>query len=88
MQRTNQFIVIILVIVIAVGATFIVWYTQFFRSVSRMMSQGPMPVAAPRGNDLGTTLYEQSQNPIKEKLPRTTATAPNPIEGLYKNPFE
>ena len=38
--------------------------------------------------DLGTQLYEKSQNPVQDKLPSTVAPVPNPIENIYKNPFQ
>ena len=39
-------------------------------------------------NDLGTTLYAQSQNPIQNQLPDNTAPIANPLDNAYKNPFE
>lgn len=58
----------------------------------------PIPAPAPAGTevnikaneseDLGTSLYQNSQNPINDKLPDNTASVPNPLEGAYKNPFE
>lgn len=38
--------------------------------------------------DLGSELYEKSRNPIEGSLPETLAPVPNPLEGVYKNPFE
>ena len=37
---------------------------------------------------LGSQLYEQANNPISGKLPESVAPAPNPLKGVYKNPFE
>ncbi len=38
--------------------------------------------------DLGTKIYQQSQNPVKG-LPQTNPfTRVNPFKGVYKNPFE
>ncbi len=38
--------------------------------------------------DIGTEAFEKAQNPIADTLPETAATIANPIEGIYKNPFE
>ena len=38
--------------------------------------------------DLGTQLYEQSKNPIQNKLPDSVTTVPNPVQNIYKNPFQ
>ncbi len=46
------------------------------------------PTAAPAANSesLGNQLYEKSKNPIGDKLPETNPV-PNPLDGVYKNPF-
>lgn len=41
-----------------------------------------------KSNDLGTTLYENSQNPLNDKLPEESAPVSNPLDDAYKNPFE
>lgn len=36
----------------------------------------------------GATLYDQSTNPVQDKIPESSAPTPNPLEAIYKNPFE
>lgn len=38
--------------------------------------------------DLGSGLLEKAQNPIQDKLPEAVAPVPNPIQDIYKNPFQ
>lgn len=37
---------------------------------------------------LGGEVYAQTQNPLADKLPETSASVPNPVEDIYKNPFD
>ena len=87
MPTQNKPLIIGLVVVIAAGAVFLVRYFK-----SQPAAEAPQEentaANAPQGNDLGTELYAKSNNPIAEKLPETAAPVANPIEGMYKNPFE
>ena len=38
--------------------------------------------------DLGTEIYQKSNNPVADKLPDSVAPVPNPAADAYKNPFE
>ena len=38
--------------------------------------------------DLGTELYQKSNNPVADKLPDSVTPIPNPAADAYKNPFE
>lgn len=38
--------------------------------------------------DLGSEIYRQATNPVEGELPETAAPTPNPLENIYKNPFE
>lgn len=51
-------------------------------------AQPPPPAVLPEANDLGAQLYNQAQDPIAGKLPDTIAPVTNPLDGIYKNPFE
>lgn len=42
----------------------------------------------PPASDLGSELYNNAANPIKNKLPSTIAPVPNPLGNIYKNPFQ
>ncbi len=48
----------------------------------------PPPAAAVPEGDLGSTIYSKTQNPIEDKLPDTVAPVPNPLQNVYKNPFQ
>ena len=84
-----------------VGAVIVV--TAVLAIVYSLMARPPRPagtVVAPATEaqppagasiakpDLGSTLYENAKNPISKKLPESAAPVPNPIQGIYKNPFE
>ncbi|MEK7118114.1 MAG: hypothetical protein AAB869_00720 [Patescibacteria group bacterium] len=44
-------------------------------------------VAVKNESSLGGTLYEKASNPLGDKLPEQSPVA-NPINDVYKNPFE
>ena len=80
---------------IAIGlilVVFLIWYLGFYKKPAAPTSTGGAPVGpsgvAPPANSqsLGNQLYEKSKNPIGENIP-STSPVPNPIEGVYKNPF-
>ncbi len=37
---------------------------------------------------LGSEIFDQATNPIKGKLPDAAPAVTNPVDSLYKNPFE
>ena len=70
---------------------FLIWYFYYKKSAAPSSTGGGpagSQVTAPPANSqsLGNQLYEKSKNPIGDKLP-TTNPVPNPLEGVYKNPF-
>lgn len=84
-------LVVAAIVVIAIAA-FFVW-SKYFRAISPQV-QAPAPpaaqapAAAPAEEaGLGATLY-QEVNPA-EQLPTTNpfTETPNPLEGVYQNPF-
>ena len=76
-------ILIIAVAVIALAA--IVWLVFIKKPVAPQVA---VPGTANQPTqDLGTTLYNNASNPLAGKLPDTVAPVPNPIQGMYKNPF-
>ncbi len=62
--------ILILAVLVAAGAY---WYFAKYKG------QSEPPVA----EGLGAKVYEQAQNPVKDKLPST-----NPFEEVKVNPFE
>ena len=72
---------IAIVVLIGIG----VWYFQ-------MKNASEIPGAIPREEaSLGAQLFEESANPVKENLPETNPfeqVNTNPIDKIYKNPFE
>lgn len=43
---------------------------------------------AEQSTDLGSEVYRKATNPVSDKLPETTAPTPNPLQNIYKNPFQ
>lgn len=81
-------IIIIAIILVAVGIAYR-WYLR--RAERRVVPAAPGVAASGTVNqptpDLGSTLYNKASNPVSGKLPSTVAPVPNPVKGLYKNPF-
>ena len=69
------------------GAVYWYWQSQKIETPLPPVVEPPA-AAAIENPDLGSGLLEKAQNPIKDQLPETVAPVPNPLEGLYKNPFE
>ena len=46
------------------------------------------PVSSGASASLGENILNHAQNPIQNKVPDTNPINTNPVEGLYKNPFE
>lgn len=75
-------LVVVVVAVVLASAGFFYWKTSY---------KPPVREAAPTGvagTDLGSELYRQATNPVSDKLPETTAPTPNPLQNIYKNPFQ
>jgi len=48
----------------------------------------PAPIEEGMATSLGGEVYAKTQNPIADELSSQSATVENPIELLYKNPFD
>lgn len=64
---------------------FLIWYFGFYKKSAAPTSTGGASTPA-NSQSLGSELYEKSKNPIGENIPSTNPV-PNPLEGVYKNPF-
>ncbi|MEK9180106.1 MAG: hypothetical protein AAB897_01705 [Patescibacteria group bacterium] len=82
MAHKERLIILIAVLILLAG--FAYWFFVL-RGVSPVIETPVGEFDGPAS--LGAQLAEEAQNPLKNALP---AVAPdvNPIEGLYKNPFE
>ena len=91
-NKQNLIILIAVVVVLAISAF---WYVGMRNApapgtpAQPVAAPPPEPAAAATTTppSLGEKIYEQSQNPIEDKVP-TTNPVVNPIEGAYKNPFQ
>ena len=87
--KSRKLILGFIIFLVALGASAAYWF--YFRSEEAIAPQEPVSSAVSDESEdaaLGETLYEQTQNPIGDKLPETVAPVANPVEDLYKNPFE
>ena len=83
--------IILIVVAVAILAVIaaMAWYSGDRRETPVPSSSSQPPAgSAIASPDLGSTIYEDAKNPIGDKLPESAAPVPNPIEGIYKNPFE
>ena len=94
MQKTvHPLYVVIVLAVVVLGAAVAFyfksrdWYAQLGNPSVPVVIQ-KKPVQKPAVAGLGSELYAKSQNPVAGKLPDTAPAVPNPIQNVYKNPFE
>lgn len=79
-MRTKPVIIAIAILAVVAIAGFWLWQKQ-----TPVVPTGEEP-----SKSLGGQIFEQSANPVKEKLPETnpfTETETNPLDSVYKNPF-
>ena len=84
-------VIVLFFIVVGVGLYFTTYEEQLFPPEEEMIqgiSYAPQAVSqADNSEDLGASIYKQSNNPLSNKLPETVAPVANPLEDIYKNPF-
>ncbi|MBI2120308.1 MAG: hypothetical protein HYT94_01640 [Parcubacteria group bacterium] len=92
--KKEKYIISVVVFILAILVAYLAW------SVNKAPEAAPeqAPVLAPIAKEappmpetepsLGGDIYEQTQNPVKDKIPESVAPVSNPIGGAYKNPFE
>ena len=74
---------------VIVGAFIIIaalvgWY---FYSSKGIQEEDQVTTSEEQSTGLGAELFEDVNNPIEDQIP-TVQTTVNPIENIYKNPFE
>lgn len=93
--KKEKYIIGIIIFILAVVVAYLAWYVNG----RQQTPPPPLPVLAPLVEEvappspetqasLGGGIYEQAQNPIKDKIPENLSPVSNPIGGAYKNPFE
>ncbi len=78
-------LLLIAVIIFIVVAVVFYLYLSLKKSPTELNPSKSQPAAGT--NTLGGSIYAQSQNPIQGKVPALNPVS-NPVQGLYKNPFE
>lgn len=95
--KKEKYIIGIIIFILAVAVAYLAWYVN-----GRQQTPPPasVPVLAPLAEEvvpppspevqasLGGGIYEQAQNPVKDKIPESVSPVSNPIGGAYKNPFQ
>lgn len=86
MDSAKIWIISAIVILIAAAAY---WYFVMRPAPNaEPAAQGTSAGTQPENTALGGSLYDKASNPVQDKLPGTVAPVVNPIEGIYKNPFQ
>ncbi len=83
-MKPKQLYYIGIAVVVLVG--FVFWYFQIRKAAPEIPGTIPREEAS-----LGAQLFEEAANPVKGKLPETNPfeqVNTNPIDTIYKNPFE
>lgn len=82
---------VIIVVIVLVLAGVLYWYLAV-RQVE--VEEAEVEEVPPAGAgaieeeaDFGSELFERASNPIEGKIPEAGITVPNPLQGVYDNPF-
>ena len=84
-----KYIVIVALFLLAFGLVF--WKLRADRQNQKPAEFTPKKDQTEPAASLGAEVYEKTQNPVKDEVPRTNPfkdTSTNPIEQSYKNPFD
>jgi len=87
MNHTQKTFLYIGIAIVLVGLAALLFFMSGGTQPSGQPASSPIDAAPAKEQGLGAELYEQSSNPIEDKVPALTPTT-NPIEGAYTNPFE
>lgn len=85
-------IIIVVLVLVAGGAGFWYWSQKGGQGISPWFSTPTAKELSPAEveRSLGGRIFEQTQNPLKGKLPPTNPfeeTETNPLKDVYQNPF-
>ncbi len=79
-QRGNIILILLVVFLVLAGGAFFL--------ISKGIVKNPLQKSVSNTN-LGTKIFEKTQNPIQDKIPETNPFSKvNPFKGVYKNPFQ
>ncbi len=82
----------ILVVAIVIAAGIWLWANHYFLSPSathtNTSSATSTQTQATSTASLGAQIYAKTANPINSVSSAASSTVPNPVQGLYKNPFQ
>lgn len=84
----SKILTIVMVVVALIIAATIYFYliaNENKNPAQPLTSKSNAPV---KSSGLGATLYEKTQNPIQGALPKTATPVVNPLNSVYKNPFQ
>jgi hypothetical protein len=65
------------------------WYDEIDNPVKPLVvNQEVLKQVKAEAAGFGAEVYEKTNNPVKDQLPKTAALVPNALEDAYVNPFE
>ncbi len=86
-QGLGSIKVVITVIIVLLIAGGLFWYSQSAKNENEETQESTSSVLENTENiDIGAKIYEEVGAP--GVIPESAPAVPNPIQGLYKNPFE
>ncbi|MCL5006885.1 MAG: hypothetical protein M1153_01960 [Patescibacteria group bacterium] len=77
--------ILIVLIFVATGIWF--WANHYF-ALPSATRPAPTENQATSTTGFGAQIYAKESNPINNVSTATSPTVPNPVQGLYKNPFQ
>lgn len=87
-KKKKEILIVVVALLIAVLGAFFYWYWLSSQPTYKQPEVEQPAAAFIENTDIGSEIYSKANNPVEDKLPETLAPIANPIEGIYKNPFE
>ncbi len=93
MQKKYYIIATVVVLAIIVLLTWLFLFISQLATTNQIVIPKNQPITHPKPTtntnaSLGAQIFQQTQNPIKKKLPDVNPVKnANPIQGAYTNPF-
>ena len=94
MDLDNKFkppLVVIVIVIVLVVAGALYWYLAVrqveVEKAEEILPAGAEVVEVEEEANLGSEIFDKVTNPIEGKIPEAGTTVPNPLEGVYENPF-